>query len=429
MKERLPERIRATISAQQLSSERLISYVQLAIVLMFSLLYGLSPSPPANVVALGFEPWILGAYIVFTIIRLILAQTNRLPQWFLYLSVIMDMTLLLVLIWSFHLKYVQPASFYLKSPTLLYIFIFIALRALRFQVRYVALSGFTAALGWLLLVWYAVTSSDAVVTRDFAHYMTSNAILVGAEIDKVISILVVTLVLMLAITRARRLLERAIYEQSTINELSRFVPDEVASRIKTSGQQVHPGDGELREATILFMDIQGFSTISETLQPQELISTLNEYFAVVSEPLQAHGGVINQYQGDAILATFNLPTINEEHALNAIRAALAIQKVLQNRTFGNGISLGSRIGINSGVVVGGLVGTGNQLGYTVHGDDVNLAARLEQLNKEYKTHILLSESTRTLAGIDCFDYHKLGVVQVRGRKKPVTVYSIGADSI
>ncbi len=426
MKAGLPEHIRATIEAQQLTSERLISYVQLLIVLMFTVLYWLSPDPPGSTLEFRFEPWVLGAYIVFTIIRLALAHMRRLPQWFLYLSVVMDMVLLLALIWSFHLKYDQPASFYLKAPTLLYVFIFIGLRALRFQVRYVALSGLTAAVGWLLLVWYAIAQSDPLVTRDFVQYMTSNAILIGAEIDKVISILVVTLVLMVAITRARRLLERTIYEQSTVNELSRFVPDEVASRIKSSGQQVQVGDGELREATILFMDIEGFSSISETLQPQELIRTLNEYFAVVSAPLQAHGGVITQYQGDAVLATFNLPAVNEEHALNAIRAAFAIQEALQDRTFGSGIPLRSRIGINSGLVVGGLVGTGTQLGYTVHGDDVNLAARLEQLNKEHKTRILVSEYTRQLAGVDRFNYHEIGTVQVRGRKKSVTIYSLGS---
>ena len=424
MNTKIPPHIRETINNQQHSSEILIGWVQLLIVLFFTALYALSPKPPVAELGFGFESWVLGSYILFTIVRLTLAHKRRLPQWLLYISVVMDMALLLTLIWSFHLKYQQPASFYLKSPTLLYVFIFIALRSLRFQVRYVALSGITASVGWLIMVWYVMIQSDPIITRDFVEYMTSNSILIGAEVDKIISILVVTAVLMIAIARARKLLERAIIEQSTTAELSRFVPDEVAAKIKNSGERAQIGDGELREATILFMDIEGFSTISESLQPQELIRTLNEYFAVVTEPLQAHGGVINQYQGDAILATFNLPAPEEDHANKAIRAAFAIQKVLKNRVFGNNIHLHSRIGINTGVIVGGLVGTGHQLGYTVHGDDVNLAARLEQLNKEHNTRIIVSERTRELAGADQFDYRELGTVLVRGRRTPVTIYCL-----
>jgi adenylate cyclase len=98
--------------------------------------------------------------------------------------------------------------------------------------------------------------------------------------------------------------------------------------------------------------------------------------------------------------------------------------VLKNRTFGDGITLKSRIGINSGTVVGGLVGTGKRLGYTIHGDDVNLAARLEQLNKEYGTHIIVSETTAKLAGWERFSFRRLGEVQVRGRTKATTIYTV-----
>ena len=116
------------------------------------------------------------------------------PAWFLTLSVAADLTLLMMLIWSFHIQYDQPASFYLKAPTLLYVFIFIALRALRFETRFVLLAGLFSALGWLALVFYVVSidPQDNMITRDYVAYMTSNTILLGAEFDKVISILMVT---------------------------------------------------------------------------------------------------------------------------------------------------------------------------------------------------------------------------------------------
>jgi adenylate cyclase len=309
---------------------------------------------------------------------------------------------------------------------LLYVFIFIALRALRYEVRYVFLAGAVAAVGWLLMVWYVVSvdPNDPMITRNYVDYMTSNSVLLGAEFDKVISILMVTAILAVAIARARRLLIRSVVEGTAAQDLSRFVPSEVVRKVKTADERMELGYGEVREATILFTDLEGFTRISETLSPEELIATLNAYFAVVTEPIERHGGVINQFQGDAILATFNVPEHLADHAAQAIEAALEIQTVLKGRTFGDGIVLKSRIGINTGVVVGGLVGTGDRLGYTVHGDEVNLAARLEQINKEHQTRIIVSERTRELAGADKFPFGRIGSVTVRGRTVPTVIYTV-----
>ena len=375
------------------------------------------------------EPWVLTGYVLFTLIKLSLAYRRRLPNWLLYLSVVMDMALLLGLIWTFHLKYDQPASFYLKVPTLLYVFIFIALRALRFEVRYVLIAGGVAALGWLLMVLYVVSidPADPMITRSYVEYMTSNSVLLGAEFDKVISILMVTAILAVAIARARRLLVESVVESSAARELSKFVPDEVARQAKAGEERMQAGQGEVREATILFTDIEGFTTISEAMTPTELIATLNDYFAVVSKPINEHGGVINQFQGDAILATFNLPETLPDHAAHAVRAALAMQEALKSTRFGDGIVLRSRIGINSGEIVGGLVGSGDRLGYTVHGDDVNLAARLEQLNKDYETRIIVSQRTYELADPAQFNFRQLGSTTVRGRQAPVVIYTLESE--
>ena len=425
----LPTRIRDAIRVQQESSEILIGWIQLAIVLTFTILYLLSPKPYGDAVMETTEPWVLGAYIAFTAVRLGLAYRRLLPAWLLHLSVVVDMALLLALIWSFHLKYDQPASFYLKVPTLLYVFIFISLRALRFETRYVLSAGFAAAAGWLLMVTYAVRvdSDDPMVTRDYVQYMTSNSVLLGAEFDKVLSILMVTLILALAISRARDLLVQAVADHSAATELSRFVPDRVAEQVRSADAPVQAGQGEVAEATILFSDIEGFTTLSERLTPEQLISILNEYFAVVSEPIVRHGGVINQFQGDAILATFNMPEALTDHAREAVQAACGMQQALRQHRFGDGLTLRSRIGINTGRVVGGLVGTGDRLGFTVHGDEVNLAARLEQLNKEHGTRILVSRRTADLAGRDRFDFSSIGSTTVRGRRASVEIFSLPVE--
>jgi adenylate cyclase len=423
---RLPPRVRETIRRQQESSEVLIGWVQLGVVLTFATLYTIAPKTFTADAEFAPVPWALSIYFVFTVFRLVLAHSGRLPNWMLYLSVVVDMVLLMGLIWSFHLQYKQPASFYLKVPTLLYVFIFIALRGLRFQARFVIIAGVAAAIGWLLMVVYAITidPADSMITRNYVKYMTSNSVLLGAEFDKIISILLVTAILAVAITRARRLLIQSVVDSSTAQDLSRFVPTAVVRRVRSSEEAVEAGQGEVDLATIFFTDIESFTAISESLEPKQLIKTLNEYFTAVVEPIERYAGTVTQFQGDAILASFNLPEPHPEHAANAIRAAIEIQAVLKNRTFGDGITLKSRIGINSGTVVGGLVGTGKRLGYTIHGDDVNLAARLEQLNKEYGTHIIVSETTAKLAGWERFSFRRLGEVQVRGRTKATTIYTV-----
>ena len=423
--EQLPPRVRDAIREQSESSEILLGWVQLTVVLTFIALYLVSPRPAT--IAATFEPVpvALTAYFCFTVLRLALAHRRRLPRWLMYLSVVVDMTLLMALIWSFHLQYRQPPSFYLKAPTLLYVFIFISLRALYFEYQFVAAAGAAAALGWAALVLYVVVAEpgNPMITRDYVEYMTSNSVLIGAEFDKIITILMVTAILAIAIARSRRLLLRSVRESITAEELKRFVPDAVA-RQAAAATHLRVGEGEVREATIFFSDIEGFTTLSESMDPSSLIAVLNEYFALVTDPIERHGGVINQYQGDAILASFNLPNALDDHAGAAVRAALEVQALLAGHRFRGGVRIGSRIGINTGVVIGGLVGNERRLGYTLHGDEVNLAARLEQLNKELGTRILVSGRTRELASRVQARFEDCGETRVRGRQSSVRIHAV-----
>ena len=426
MQTHLPERVLESITAQQIESEKLISWVQLLLVLIFGTLYSLAPSSAPEA---GFQPvpWVLAAYFVFTMGRLIGAYKGTLPNWLLITSIIMDMGLLMILIWSFHLQYMQPASFYLKAPTMVYIFIFIALRALRFEPRFIVIAGVAAAIGWLCLVFYVVWAvpEDPMITRNYVTYLTSNAILIGAEVDKILSILLVTAVLAVAIMRAQRRLYQAVAESMAAKDLSRFVSREVADRITSADVAIQPGDGESKVATIMFTDIEGFSTVSEKLSPQELASMLNDYFGALSEVIDKFGGVITHFEGDLMLITFNAVTPDENHADNAVRTALGIQEITNQRTFGKGAALKTRCGINTGEIVIGAVGTSERLVFTVHGDNVNIAARLEPLCKEYGTYILVGEDT-VGACDDERVFEEVGEVTVRGRETPTKVFTVKA---
>ena len=420
----LPERVRESIAMQQIESEKLISWVQLLLVLIFATLFAFAPSTAPEV---GYQPvpWALAGYFVFTMIRLIGSHRGKLPDWLLVVSVVIDISLLMALIWSFHIQYMQPASFYLKAPTMIYVFIFIALRALRYEPRFILIAGATAAIGWLFLVLYVIFSvpEDPMITRNYVTYLTSNTILIGAEIDKILSILLVTAVLAIAILRAQRTLNRAVIDSMAAEDLSRFVSREVAEHITSADVAIQPGDGESKIATVMFTDIEGFSTISEKLSPQELAGMLNEYFSALSEVIDKHGGNISQFIGDMLVVTYNASSPNEDHALNAIRTGLGIQAVTNSRTFGKGATLKTRCGINTGEIVVGAVGTSDRLVFTVHGDNVNIAARLEPLNKKYGSYILAGENTEKACRDEC-DFEPVGEVTVRGRATPTKIFTV-----
>lgn len=422
----LPARIRRAIVRQQDGSEQLIGWIQLAILASFAALYIAAPKTAPSGAAFEPVPVFLGAYFIFTCLRLYLAYKISLPFWFLLVSILVDMALLLGLIWSFHLQYAQPPSFYLKAPTLLYIFIFIALRALRFEPGYVLLAGLVGAAGWLALVVFAVAGEGFdSVTRNYVEYLTSNSVLLGGEVDKMISIMVVTIVLSLAIARARHLLVQSIVESSAAKSLSHFVPQGVADRIAAAEGPLIEAQTETREATILFADIVSFTGVSEKLSPRELITTVNEYFELIDAPITRNRGVVCYFQGDAVLASFNLPSADPEHAAGAVAAAVEIRRRLARHTFSAGVQLRARIGINTGNVIGGFIGTRDRLSYTVYGDDVNIAARLEHLNKARGTSILVSERTMQLCG-GKFAFTACGGEVLRGRSAAVNVYSVDA---
>jgi adenylate cyclase len=205
----------------------------------------------------------------------------------------------------------------------------------------------------------------------------------------------------------------------------RYVPTDLVRRLISEGIESRP---EVRLATMLFTDIEGFTALGEALSPEQLVAVLNEYFSVVTGPIEKHGGVIIQYQGDAMLAVFNIPAVDPNHAINAVRAAIEIQSLLKHRSFSGGIHIRTRIGINTGQVVAASVGSKDRVNFTVHGDAVNLAARVEALNKDYNTSILITQETAVLLGEE-FRPEPVGEAQVRGKQRPVTVFSIPVQRI
>ncbi len=178
-------------------------------------------------------------------------------------------------------------------------------------------------------------------------------------------------------------------------------------------------------ATLMFTDIEGFTHLSEGVNPTDLASILNTYLGIVVPAIERHGGVVNNFIGDGLFASFNLPLPLENHAAAAIRAALDIQQALAHVAFAGGVKVRTRIGINTGPVIGLSIGTDKRLDYTLLGDAVNVASRVEQLNKRFGSLVLATESTIRAAG-GGFACERLGGTGVRGHEGEVVVYRIEA---
>jgi len=400
---RLPERVQATIRQDQEQTEILLSLLQLIAVASFAALYTLTPKA-FDPQAVPFEPVpvTLAVYAGFTLVRLWLAWQRRLRAWFLALSVVVDITVLMVTIWSFYLQYQEPPPIYLKAPTMLYAFILIALRTLRFEPWLVMLAGSSAAGGWLVLVAYAVLGEGgAQITHDFATYAMSYQVLLGAEVDKVVSLMMVTLILTLGLMRARKLLFRAVTDHVAASELSRFFAPEVAGRIRASEIALQPGEAELRDAAILMVDLRGFTPLTHRLAPRDVMALLSEYQSRVLAAVTGHGGTIDKFMGDGILASFGATQPSARSAADAMRALAALLVATagwaeERRQAGlPAPEVGAAVA--TGPVMFGTIGDRTRLEYTVIGDPVNLAAKLEKHTKEERVRALCTAATYQLA--------------------------------
>jgi adenylate cyclase len=398
----LPPRAARAVAAAEAEAEVLVCLVQVAAIVMFAALYFSAERafPPG----VPFEPVpvTLAVYAVLTAIRLVLALTHRLTPPLLAASVVLDVAVLMVTIWSFHLQYGQDPAFVLKAPTLLYVFILIALRALRFEPVYVLLTGAAAALGWLAILAHAMAAGGMeIVTRDYVAYMTGARVLVGAEIDKIVSIGVVSAVLALAIVRARRVLVQASAGTIASAELARFFAPEVAQHIIGAERAVRPGDAELRHGAALMVDLRGFSALAATLDPPGLMRLLADYQAAVVPLIAARGGSIDKFLGDGILASFGAVRALPDAASRAMQAlediaAAGVAWEAPRRAAGLPAPAIGAAAV-AGPLVFGAIGDPARLEYTVLGDPVNLAAKLEKHTKAAGVAALATAATAEAA--------------------------------
>jgi adenylate cyclase len=210
----------------------------------------------------------------------------------------------------------------------------------------------------------------------------------------------------------------------------RYVSKDVYNQLLAHPERAELG-GNRRDMTVLFSDIRGFTTVTEKGDPEELVAQLNEYFSRMVDIVFRHQGTVDKFVGDMVMALFGAPLDDPDHAEHAAAAAVDMVRELgalnakwaaEGRT-----ALDIGIGINSGDMIAGNIGSSSIMSYTVIGDNVNLGSRLESANKDYKSRIIISDATRTrLKG--AYDIAPLGDVIVKGKTRPVAIFQIRVPS-
>ena len=211
-----------------------------------------------------------------------------------------------------------------------------------------------------------------------------------------------------------------------LRSFQKYVPADLVRSLISSGQDARRG-GEVRALSIFFSDVVDFTAIAEEMGPEQLVAQLSEYLDTVSQQIRASGGTVDKFIGDVVMAFWGAPARDPAHALTACRAALACQEALDRlhqrwRAEGKR-PFATRIGVHTGEVVVGNVGSEARLNYTIIGDAVNLASRLEGLNKVYGTRIIVSETALRQAGPEVIA-RPIDFVAVKGKRQPVLIYEL-----
>lgn len=243
-----------------------------------------------------------------------------------------------------------------------------------------------------------------------------------------------------AVDEVTRILENSIrmqgklkFERNIRKAFSRFVPEQIIDELVDNAEtQVKAGIGEKRDVAILFCDIRSFTNISENNKPETIVSFLNRYFTIMCTIIKKYGGTVDKFMGDAIMALFGAPVSYEDNCRRAVEAALEMREAVKSLDIDDlilpaGMKFDAGIGIHYGDVIVGSIGSEDKSDYSVIGDNVNLASRLEGLTKTYGSMILISQAVKNDIKDADFVYRHLDNVKVKGKEHPVFIYAVDSS--
>lgn len=400
------ERIKRIIFDYERQSEVLVSWMQLFVICVYIFTYSMVPEPTYENYNPFLNPisWLMVAYIGFTVFRLYKAYHGRLNQCLISFSIIFDITTLALVSYAIHIQYEVEMAYVLKTGNVIYFLVYVALRALCFQARWVILAGIYSAIAWSSMIAYAIYSLEAPVpVSNLSEYVASPNIMLNVEIDKVAVILLITLIISIGLKRSRSLLIQSVKRQISTADLSRFFAPQVAQKITSSEQELKPGEGHVSRAAILFLDLRNFSKFIHLMDPNEALELIQSYQQKFVPVIQKHHGCIDKFMGDGILASFGAVDPSETYAADCVRAMLEISDVFnkwkEEEHFDEKMPpLNISMAMAVGPVVFGITGIQSRLEYTIIGDTVNLAAKLEKQTR--------TEQVQALTTKKCFNEAK-----------------------
>lgn len=215
-------------------------------------------------------------------------------------------------------------------------------------------------------------------------------------------------------------------QERTLKLFMKYVPEPVVEKaLQNSSTSIF--EGEMRDITVLFCDIRGFTLMSEEVAPRDVVTFLNDYYALMTESVKRHGGTVNQFVGDEVFATFGAPVQTQHNERNAVLCALDMlekRRILNERyslPFGREVTIG--IGINAGTVVAGNLGSEDKISYSVTGDTVNTGKRIETLTREAPNSIFVSEPVFYKVQ-DLIEYKSWGPIGVKGKKERLNIFEV-----
>ncbi|WP_082478387.1 adenylate/guanylate cyclase domain-containing protein [Rhizobium sp. Leaf386] len=326
-----------------------------------------------------------------------------------------------------------PQNLVFLTSSVQYYYVVIAASVLTLSPQIVIWTGAWAAGGLVFATWWILSGMDQVISYGnlpiapspeifFETVLNPNFLGIESRAQEFLIILLVTAITALAVHRARRVVRShalARASEKRVHRLfGRYVPAPILRELLDAGELAP----QTRFATLLFADIEGFTRLSERMHPTDLVQLLNEFFTVVSDIVGRNGGVVINYIGDAVLVSFNAPLPAPDHADRALEASLELMAMTADRQF-DGQTIRLRIGIATGLIAAGTVGADDRQTYTVYGNAVNLAQRLQELNKEMNTNSLAcavtAEHARTLGGT----LTSLGFVPIRNLATATEIFT------
>lgn len=370
-----------------------------------------------NLLALAFS--VLGIYeFGFSLIlSFYIARSKNFPVPPRYANAAVEITFISAIIYFMSKTNIGYEALY--SPTIFIYFIFIALSAFRLKLPISVFTGFLAFIEYLGLYYLIILQSrpDIAQMMLFApglHIARASFFLLSGVVTGFVSVQIRKSMLNSILTLEER--------NAIINLFGQYVSPSVANKLLE-----HKGDvkSELKTVCVMFLDIRSFTRFCEDKQPADVINFLNYVFSFMIEIINEHNGIINKFLGDGFMAIFGAPLSDGRDCVNAVRAALLIRKKLRDEIAARNIpDIKIGIGLHVGEVITGHVGSSNRKEYTVIGDVVNLASRIEQLNKQFNSEILASEEVWKYIQDDGFDAENLGIIDVRGRAEGVRLFRL-----